>query len=164
MPACAAPLVKSRTSTGICRNLNRALCFHDAHRFSEIGFVRRILPISPVTLSSSACFSALSGHLKGAFNRASWDARVDSGPCGGSPQSGDLSSTTPVRQRAATLRVPGDPRPTLTTSSRSIRSLIDDGQPATANRRDRDRDLALPQANRARCLSSFLILPISIMR
>ena len=25
---------------------------------------------------------------------------------------------------------------------------IDDGEPATANRRDRDRDLALPQANR----------------
>ncbi len=41
-PGCAALLVKSRTSAGICRNLNRILCFHDAHGFSEIGFVRRI--------------------------------------------------------------------------------------------------------------------------
>ncbi len=43
MPGCAAPLVKSRTCAGICRNLNRILCFHDAYGFSEIGFVRRIL-------------------------------------------------------------------------------------------------------------------------
>ncbi len=39
MPGCATPLVKSRTSAGICRNLNRIFCFHDAHGFNEIGFV-----------------------------------------------------------------------------------------------------------------------------
>ncbi len=71
MPACAASFVKSRTSAGICRNLNRILCFHDAHGFSEIGFVRRILPISPVPLSSSACFSTPSGQLKATSTRAS---------------------------------------------------------------------------------------------
>ncbi len=64
MPGCAAPLVKSRTSARIRRNLNQILCFHDAHGFSEIGFVRRILPISPVPLSSSACFFTPSGQLK----------------------------------------------------------------------------------------------------
>ncbi len=64
MPGCAALLVKSRTSAGICRNLNRILCFHDAHGFSEIGFVRRIFPISPVRLGSSACFCTPSGQLK----------------------------------------------------------------------------------------------------
>ncbi len=67
----SAELVKSRTSAGICRNLNRILCFHDAHGLSEIGFVRRILPISPVPLSSSACFSTPSGQLKGTPTRAS---------------------------------------------------------------------------------------------
>ena len=36
------PVVKSRKSAGICRNLNRFLCFYDAHGFIEIGFVRRI--------------------------------------------------------------------------------------------------------------------------
>ncbi len=42
LPWLRHPLVKSRTSAGICRNLNRILCFHDARGFSEIGFVRRI--------------------------------------------------------------------------------------------------------------------------
>ncbi len=70
-PGCAALLVKSRTSAGICRNLNRILCFHDAHGFSEIGFVRRILPISSVPLSSSACFSTPSAPLKGTSTCAS---------------------------------------------------------------------------------------------
>ncbi len=41
-PGCATPLVKSPTSAASCRNLDRALCFHDARGFSEIGFVRRI--------------------------------------------------------------------------------------------------------------------------
>ncbi len=70
MPGRATPLVKSRTGAGICRNLNRILCFHDAHGFSEIGFVRRVLPISPVPLSSSACFSTPSGQLKSTSARA----------------------------------------------------------------------------------------------
>ncbi len=34
-------------------------------------------PVSPVPLSSSACFSTPSGQLKGASSRASWGARVD---------------------------------------------------------------------------------------
>ncbi len=36
------PLVKSRKGAGICRNLNRFLCFDDGHGFCEIGFARRI--------------------------------------------------------------------------------------------------------------------------
>jgi hypothetical protein len=36
------PVVKSRKSAEICRNLNRFLCFDDAHGFGEIGFARRI--------------------------------------------------------------------------------------------------------------------------
>ncbi len=71
MPGRATPLVKSRASPAICRKLNRILCFHDAHGFSEIGFVRRVLPISPVPLNSSACFSTPSGQLKGTSDRAS---------------------------------------------------------------------------------------------
>ncbi len=35
-------LSSRRTSAGICRNLNRILCFHDARGVSAIGFVRRI--------------------------------------------------------------------------------------------------------------------------
>ncbi len=70
-PGRATPLVKSRTSAGICRNLNRILCFHDAHGLSEIGFVRRVLPISPAALSSSARFSTPSGQFKGTSARAS---------------------------------------------------------------------------------------------
>ena len=70
-PGRATPLVKSRRSARICRKLNRILCFHDAHGLSEIGFVRRVLPISPVPLSSSACFSTPSGQLKGTSARAS---------------------------------------------------------------------------------------------
>ncbi len=35
MPGCAAPRVKSRASAGICRNLNRILCFHDARRIQR---------------------------------------------------------------------------------------------------------------------------------
>ncbi len=77
MPGCAAPLVKSRTSAGICRNLNQILCFHDAQEFSEIGFVRRILPISPVPLRLSVWFFTPSGQLKCASSRASSRARVD---------------------------------------------------------------------------------------
>ncbi len=36
-------LSSRQTSAGICRNLNQILCFHDAPRFSAIGFVRRIV-------------------------------------------------------------------------------------------------------------------------
>ncbi len=154
---CAAPLVKSRTSAGICRNLNRTLCFHDAHRFSEIGFVRRILPISLVPLTSSACFCTPSGPLEGTSTRASWGARVDSGLCGGSAQSGDLRSGSGRGQETRAQH-------RQTTSCRPIRSLIEDGEPAISNRRARGGDLALPQENRARSLSILLILPISIMR
>jgi hypothetical protein len=37
--------------------------------------------------------------------------------------------------------------------------FVDDGQPATANRRDRGGDLAVPEENRARSLLILFILP-----
>jgi hypothetical protein len=40
VPWLGRPVVKSRKSARICRNLNRFLFFHDAHGFIEIGFVR----------------------------------------------------------------------------------------------------------------------------
>ncbi len=72
------PACQVANEPGICRNLNQILCFHDAHGFSEIGFVRRIFAgFSPVPLSSSACFFTPSGQLKCASSRASSGARVD---------------------------------------------------------------------------------------
>ncbi len=40
-------VVKSRKSARSCRNLNGLLCFHVAHGFIEIGFVRRIFAHPP---------------------------------------------------------------------------------------------------------------------
>jgi len=42
--------------------------------------------------------------------------------------------------------------------------FVDDGQPATANRRDRGGELAVPEENRVRSLAILLILPIYKMR
>ncbi len=42
--------------------------------------------------------------------------------------------------------------------------FVDDGQPATANRRGRDGDLAVPEENRVRSLLTLLILPVYKMR
>ena len=42
--------------------------------------------------------------------------------------------------------------------------FVDDGEPATANRRDRAGDLAVPQENRMRSLHILLILPTYKMR
>jgi len=59
------PIVKSRMSAGIRRNLNRILCFCDANRFSEIGFARHICADLAILfpLIRSPCFSAPSGSI-----------------------------------------------------------------------------------------------------